>query len=96
MSKSHGFRKKTREKLSKSVRTRGISPVSRAIQEIQEGDTVHIQLDPSRHKGMPDPKFHGKTAKVVGKRGRALILEVRDGKATKSIIVLPEHLRVQK
>jgi large subunit ribosomal protein L21e len=96
MSKSHGFRKKTREKLSKSVRARGISPVSRAIQDFKEGDTVHIQLDPSRHKGMPDPKFHGKTAKVVGTRGRAFVLEVRDGKAIKNVIVLPEHLRSQK
>lgn len=96
MPKSHGFRKRTRDKLSKSVRARGISPVSRAIQDFDDGDMVHIILDPSKHRGMPHPKFHGKTGKVVGKRGRAFILEVKDGNRTKNVIVIPEHLKAQR
>jgi large subunit ribosomal protein L21e len=96
MAKSHGVRKKTRDKLSKSVRARGISPVVRAIQEFQNGDGVHINIDPSRHKGAPHARFQGRTGKVTGKRGRAFILEVKDGDAYKSIIALPEHLVAQK
>ncbi len=96
MPKSHGFRKNTRDKLKKSVRDRGISPVVRAIQEFAVGERVHIIIDPSIHKGMPHPKFHGRTGTVVGKRGRAFVLEVPDQKATKQVIVLPEHLRAQK
>lgn len=95
MAHHHGMRKKTRDKLSKTVRNRGISPVSRAIQEFDEGSKVHIIIDPSRHKGMPHPKFHGKTGEVIGKRGRAFILRVADGNATKTIIVKPDHLRAQ-
>lgn len=96
MPKSHGIRKRTKDKLKKSVRERGISPVSRAIQDFSDGQMVHIVLDPSRHKGMPNPKFHGKTGKVIGRRGRAFILRVKDGNAMKSVIALPEHLMPQK
>lgn len=95
MAHHHGMRKKTRDKLSKTIRNRGISPVTRAIQEFEEGSKVHIIIDPSRHKGMPHPKFHGRTGEVIGKRGRAFILRVADGNASKTIIVLPEHLRGQ-
>jgi large subunit ribosomal protein L21e len=45
---------------------------------------------------MPNPKFQGKTGTVVSRRGRAYILEVRDGNAMKEVISLPEHLKPQK
>lgn len=96
MAHHHGFRKKARDKLSKTTRTRGISPVVRAIQEFEEGSKAIIIIDPSIHKGMPHPRFHGKTGEVIGKRGRAFILRISDGDAKKVIITLPEHLRKQK
>jgi large subunit ribosomal protein L21e len=96
MAKSHGIKHKSRDKMSKKVRARGISPVVRAIQDFQLGDRVHIILDPSRHKGMPNPKFHGRTGEVIGTRGRAFLLKVTDGNASKTIISLPEHLTAQK
>jgi large subunit ribosomal protein L21e len=90
------MRKKTRDRLSKTVRSRGISPVVRAIQEFPAGGRVHVIIDPSKHKGMPHPKFHGKTGEVIGKRGRAFILKVRDGDAIKTVIVPPDHLTAQR
>lgn len=96
MAHHHGMRKKSRNKLSKTVRRRGISPVVRVIQEFEAGAKVHVLIDPSIHKGMPHPRFHGKTAEVVGKRGRAFVLKVTDGDATKTLITLPEHLKAQK
>jgi len=45
---------------------------------------------------MPHPRFHGKTGEVVGKRGRAFVLKITDGDATKTLIALPEHLTAQK
>jgi large subunit ribosomal protein L21e len=90
------MRKKSRDKMSKTVRARGISPVVRAIQEFEKGTMVHVIIDPSIHKGMPHPRFHGKTGEVVGKRGRAFVLKVTDGDATKTLITLPEHLTAQK
>jgi len=90
------MRRKTRDKLSKPVRARGISPVVRAIQDFQAGDKVHVLIDPSIHKGMPHPRFHGRTGEVIGKRGRAFMLKITDGDATKTIITYPEHLVAQK
>ncbi len=96
MAHHHGMKKKTRDKLSKTVRARGISPVVRAIQDFEAGEKVHVIIDPSKHKGMPHPRFHGRTAEVMGKRGRAFVLKVTDGNATKTVIALPEHLTAQR
>ncbi|MCD5409719.1 MAG: 50S ribosomal protein L21e [Methanocellales archaeon] len=96
MPKSHGERRKTRYKLKKSIRERGISPISRTIQEFTIGQNVHVSIDPSIHKGMPHPKFQGRTAKVMGQRGRAYLLKVRDGNMMKEIVVCPQHLKPQK
>jgi large subunit ribosomal protein L21e len=90
------MRKKSRDKLSRTVRARGKSSVVRAIQEFETGAMVHVIIDPSIHKGMPHPRFHGKTGEVVGTRGRAFVLRVTDGNATKTLITLPEHLIAQK
>ena len=95
MAKTHGTRRKSRYKLRKTVREKGLSPISRAIREFAEGDLVNIDLDPGIQNGMPHPKFHGKTGRVMGQRGRAYIVEVRDGELMKEVIVLPEHLTPQ-
>ncbi len=96
MAHHHGMRKKSRGKLSRTVRAKGKSSVVRAIQEFQTGAMVHVIIDPSIHKGMPHPRFHGKTGEVVGTRGRAFVLKVTDGNASKTLITLPEHLTAQK
>ncbi len=96
MAKTHGTRRKSRYKLKKTIREKGLSPISRAIQEFKDGDIVNIDLDPSIQNGMPHPKFHGKTGRVTSQRGRAYIVEVTDGGMTKEVIILPEHLTPQK
>jgi large subunit ribosomal protein L21e len=96
MAKTHGTRRKSRYKLRKTVREKGLSPISRAIQEFVEGDIVNIDLDPGIQNGMPHPKFQGRTGKIVSQRGRAYIVEVKDGGLMKEVIILPEHLTPQK
>ena len=44
---SEGFRRKTRKKLSKHPRERGLHPITRALREFKEGEYVHIVIDPS-------------------------------------------------
>ncbi|HDI10127.1 MAG TPA: 50S ribosomal protein L21e [Euryarchaeota archaeon] len=92
--RSKGFRSKTRKKLRKNVRERGMMPLSRIMREHSVGDRVAIVIDPSIHKGQPHPRFHGRTGKVIGKRGRAYIIEIYDGNKRKKIFARPEHLRV--
>jgi len=53
-------------------------------------------VEPSVQKGMPHRRFHGKTGTVIGQRGRAWVLEVRDGETIKQVIARPQHLKAQK
>ncbi|MFQ6051360.1 MAG: 50S ribosomal protein L21e [Candidatus Hydrothermarchaeota archaeon] len=94
--RSKGFRSKTRKKLRKHVRKKGLTPISKVIQSFDVGERVHVVIDPGIHKGQPHPRFHGKTGKVLGNQGRAYLVEIRDGKMMKKIIVGPEHLKPQR
>jgi len=92
--KSHGFRFKSGRKLRKRIRDKGIK-IRRALQTFEVGQIVHIDIDPSVHKGMPHPRFQGRTGVVIGQRGRAYLVRIRDGDSYKILIVRPEHLKPQ-
>ena len=96
MAHHNGPRKKTRYKFRKDMRRRGILPVTSLIQRFELGQKVHVVCEPSIQKGMPHPRFHGKTGTVVGQRGRAWLLEIRDGNKDKIVIARPQHLKAQK
>jgi len=96
MPNSKGERKNTRDKLSNSVRERGASPPSGAVQEFDEGDKVHVSIDPSVPEGRPNPRFQGRTGEVVGEQGRAFEVEVGDGDSTKTLFVRSQHLKAQE
>ncbi len=96
MRKSKGYRSKTRRLLTKSPRRKGMDPLGPLLHEYVEGEQVNIQINPSVHKGMPHRRFHGKIGKILEKRGRAYIVEVRDGEQVKRIIALPNHIKPYK
>jgi len=92
-----GLRHRTRKLLRKSVRERGAVPsLSLLMYDYKPGDYVHIVINPSIVKGMPHRRFHGKTGKVIGVRGRSYIIEVFLGDKRKILFVRPEHLRPTK
>ncbi len=92
--KSHGLRIKSGRKLKKKVREKGIK-IRKFMQTFEVGQTVHIDIESASQKGMPHPRFQGRTGVVVGQRGRAYLVQIRDGGKTKLLIVRPEHLRAQ-
>jgi large subunit ribosomal protein L21e len=96
MAHHNGPRKKTRYKFKKDQRKRGILPVTSLIQRFEVGQKVHVVCEPSIQKGMPHRRFHGKTGTVVGQRGRAWLLEIRDGNRDKIVIARPQHLKAQR
>lgn len=96
MAHHNGPRKKTRYKFKKELRRRGLPPVTSVIQKFEVGQNVHIVCEPSIQKGMPHRRFHGKTGTVVGQRGRAWLLAIRDGNSEKVVIARPQHLKAQK
>jgi large subunit ribosomal protein L21e len=86
----------TRNKLKNNPRERGTSPPQRAIQEYDEGQKVHLKIDPSVQKGRFHPRFNGHTGEVVGKQGSAFKVEIVDGGKEKTLIVAAAHLREQQ
>ncbi|AMK16072.1 50S ribosomal protein L21e [Methanobrevibacter olleyae] len=96
MQRSRGFKSRSRKKLTKRVRPGRANPITRKIQQFKNDDLVHIIIDPSIQKGQPHSRFHGKTAKVVGKKGKAYLLTLNDGNKAKELIVTPEHLKLQE
>ncbi len=94
--RSRGIRSKSRHILHKKPRHRGINSITRSLQQFEKGDRVSIVIDPMIHKGMPHPRFQGRTGTVEGMQGNAYLVSITTGKKLKTIIVNPEHLgRVQ-
>jgi len=91
--RSHGPRRGTRAKLKKSIRAKGKVTIRRIVQEFKKGEKVIISPEPSTQKGMPNKRFFGKQGTIIGQKGKAYLLEVKDGKSTKQVISLPIHLR---
>ncbi|WP_277553040.1 50S ribosomal protein L21e [Halobaculum limi] len=95
MPSSNGPLHGTRGKLSNDPRDRGTSPPQRAIAEFEEGQKVHLNIDPSVPDGRFHPRFNGHTGTVKGKQGAAFKVEIVDGSKAKTIIVKPAHLKAQ-
>jgi len=87
--KSHGPHRRTREKFRRSERT----PINEFLKRFEVGDKVVININSSSDGGVPFRRFQGLCGNVVGKRGRAYVLEIKDGDKVKTIISNPEHLK---
>ncbi|MFD1599014.1 50S ribosomal protein L21e [Halobellus rarus] len=96
MPSSNGPLHGTRGKLSNKPRERGTSPPQRAIAEYDEGQKVHLKIDPSVRDGRFHPRFNGHTGEVVGEQGRAFKVRIVDGGKEKTLIARPAHLRAQE
>lgn len=93
---SKGIRFRSRNIMKKTPRQRGMPSLGRILAEYNEGEKVDIVIEPSVQKGCPHRRFHGKTGRVVGKRGNSYIIHVKDMNKLKMIIVRPEHIRLHK
>jgi large subunit ribosomal protein L21e len=89
--KSRGPRAGTRSKLRKSPRDK--FKVTKYLKKFEIGQYVAIVIDPSSQRGQPFHRFHGMTGKIIGKRGNAYIVQVRDGNKYKQVFATPEHLK---
>jgi large subunit ribosomal protein L21e len=89
MVRSHGPRKRTREKFRRSRKT----PINEFLKKFEKGDKIVIDINSSSVRGMPFKRFQGLSGKVLEKRGKAYLLEIKDGKKLKKIIASPEHIK---
>lgn len=96
MPSSNGPLHGTRNKLKNNPRERGTSPPQRSVEQYEEGDKVHLKIDPSVPKGRFHPRFNGQTGTVLAPQGRAYKVRINDGGKDKTIITVPAHLRRQQ
>lgn len=88
--KAKGMRAKTRHKLQ----SRGKMTVNRLLLKPEINSAVQIDIEASVQRGMPHPRYQGKTGIVVGYRGDAAEIKIGKGKSEKMLIVHPAHLKV--
>ncbi|MBI2579941.1 MAG: 50S ribosomal protein L21e [Candidatus Aenigmarchaeota archaeon] len=64
------------------------------IKKFSVDEKVHVNLVPSspfRH-----PRFHGKTGRIVERRGNSYGVEINDSGKLKTVFLRPEHLKVAR
>jgi len=96
MPNSNGPQSNTRKKLRNKPRERGTSPPQRSIAEYENGEKVHMKIDPSVPDGRFHPRFDGRTGEVVGTQGSAYKVAITDGSTEKTLIVKAAHLSAQE
>lgn len=79
--------------LSKHPRERGMRGLSYLLVEYKIGDRVCFDVDPSKVRTAPHRRYHGLAGVIIGKRGRAYIIETKLGDKRKVIITTPEHIK---
>jgi large subunit ribosomal protein L21e len=89
---SKGFRSRSRGWSTKKVREKGSPPVTWFLREFHIGDRVTVRLESSDPHGMPHPRYQGRTCTVVGRSGRAYVVEFLDGGRRKQLVANPVHL----
>jgi large subunit ribosomal protein L21e len=78
--------------MTKKLRERGKPKLTKFLYEYETGASVIIKIDSAQQKAMPHRRFHGKVGQVVEKRGRAYVVQVAQGDATRQLIIRTEHL----
>lgn len=94
--RSRGLRSKGRPKFTKHPRERGLTSVARSTQELPPGSKVTFIINPAIHKGQPHHRYQGRVGVIYERRGRAYVVEFKDGGKRKKIITGPEHIRLVK
>lgn len=90
---SKGPRRRTRKKLRKNVRERGKLNVQKYLQVFSLGDKVVIKPDPAYQKALPHGRFIGRIGEIIGTRGKAYLVRIKDIKKEKTLIMPAVHLK---
>lgn len=67
--------------------------VSFLLREYHEGDKALVIIDSRQHKGLPHRRYHGKVGTVTNVGRRSVILDVKLGEKTKTLITRFDHIK---
>jgi len=87
--RSHGFKHKSRSIMTKDA-PRGVSFL---LREYHEGDKALVIIDPRQHKALPHRRYHGKVGTITKLGKRSIILDIKLGKKTKTLITRADHVK---
>lgn len=76
----------------KEIRTKGKIRFSRYFQEFNEGESVAVTREVSLSPAFPK-RIQGRTGKIIGKRGKAYEVLIKDQNKEKKFLIMPVHLR---
>jgi large subunit ribosomal protein L21e len=77
---------------SKNSREKGKLKLSRYFQELNEGDNVSVNEELALQPKFPK-RLQGRTGVVIGKRGDAYLVRIRNQAKEKDFFILPVHLK---
>jgi large subunit ribosomal protein L21e len=77
---------------SKNPREKGKLKLSRYFQELQKGDRVSVDEELSLQPRFPK-RLQGRTGVVIGKRGHAYMVKIRNQSKDKDFVISPVHLK---
>ncbi len=66
--------------------------ISETVKSFNDGDSVAI-VPRGNAKNIPHPRYRGRIAKVIERRGSAYVVELKMFKATKRLVVPALHLK---
>ena len=87
--RSHGFKHKSRSVMTKDAPR----AVSFMLREYNVGDRALVTIDPRQHKALPHRRYHGKVGIVKEVGRRTVILNVKLGDKTKTLITRLDHIK---
>ena len=90
MKRSHGKMMGKTRNLGRHKKRLTINDIMKTF---ETGEKVVVKIQSNYHKGMPHPRYHGNTGMIKGAQGKSYIVEIKDGKKKKEIIVSPAHLK---
>ena len=87
--RSHGFKHKSRSVMTKDS-PRGVSFM---LREYSVGDRALVIIDPRQHKGLPHRRYHGKVGTVSKVCRRSVVLDIKLGNKSKTLITRFDHIK---
>ena len=76
----------------KKIRARGKFPFSKYFQKFKEGEKAAVVREQSLQATFPT-RLQGKTGVVKGKRGKAVVMSIKDQNKEKTFLIEPIHLQ---
>ncbi len=88
-----GAHHRSRRRLALRKRDKGKIDLKKALQSFNDGERVLIDPSSSVQRNIPHRRFFGINGVILKKKGRAYTVQVMQGTMTKTVDLLPVHLK---